>query len=413
MLAHRVSPSEPLRSALHLEENPSPAQSVCARPQRLCLLTTTCIALPAYGHGFRALRTHAHPLECLYPQAESLLKDPQHRGALKLLIRRLEDPFRSRAARAPEPTSAGAALDPGGNGAGLSSAEAPLAPGHAGGCESPPVAPESSALLTHALLHWLHENVWRDPLPYLRDRLELDEQTHGSAAANTLALLRNRTARRWEKVATKVERAWKESGVPSSKGSCCSGSGGGAGAEAVCKGACEVHALLCTWLCHQAGCDRLEQQLLSDQRLRLLSLRALRLGLHVEAAHPLLRLHVSQPPGLTAREHLLSAACQPLLPALHSAVRLYDIQQEAAVRGGGVGADGAGGEEACGGGDGATGEGAVVRVRRVLLCTMRPAVCFRGEGAGGGQGAAGWSYGYRSAGVLVREDVMAWGVRLE
>ncbi len=97
-------------------------------------------------------------------------------------------------------------------------------------------------------------------------------------------------------VATKVDQECMGNGVPTTKGSGLSGNTA-VGVEAVEAAATEVHALLSTWLSRQSGCDSLKQQLLDSSQLRLLSLRALRLGLHVEAAHPLLRLHVSQPPG--------------------------------------------------------------------------------------------------------------------
>ncbi len=48
--------------------------------------------------------------------------------------------------------------------------------------------------------------VWSDSLSYLGQWLALDKRTHGSAAGNTLALLRNRMAlRRWA-VPTRAER---------------------------------------------------------------------------------------------------------------------------------------------------------------------------------------------------------------
>ncbi len=57
-------------------------------------------------------------------------------------------------------------------------------------------------------------------------------------------------------------------------------------------------------------------------------------------------------------------------------------------------------------------EAALVTVRRVLLCIMRPAMCYRDEGSGGDEGAAGGSYRHPCGGVLVQKCMMAWGVEM-
>ncbi len=286
--------------------------------------------------------------------------------------------------------------------------------------------------------------MWSDTQRYLHESLALDERLHGPAACNSLALVRHCTARHWYDAVTHNEADLELAAASGAASGAAAGLGQQTGPDAlpvvwvggegrrgqgsrrlasgptspvtyVWDGAARVHHLLCARLSSRSGGSKvLERQLLRDPQLRLLSLRALRLGLHVEAAHPLLRLHVSQPPGLVIRGR--AGQLHVLRPELHKQVRAYRVRGGSSNRnnttsGNGNGGDGmeSGGHHS---GDGDGGGGVEAKEsQRALLCSLQPGMVYRravGRRVGEKNGAVAGGGILGQEVVAVREEVMAW-----
>ncbi|GLC64776.1 hypothetical protein PLESTF_000206300 [Pleodorina starrii] len=253
------------------------------------------------------------------------------------------------------------------------------------------------AFLGHTLLYWMTTTLWPDPLDQLgcAPFSLLDTvPAAGDAERNLLLLLRSHVARKWLPVVRRAmhmvsEAAGHQQDGPRRLGALLEQRDRpqDAGIKAVLSASVKAVDALAEWFWRY---PYLAHSIKHNPFFSALLLRALQLGLMVQAAHPLLRLYVATPM-VEQRDRMpasLDSVSQDALPRVRLVRKSGYVTQ--------------------------TGGGSFV------LCSVRPGVRFDVQAAAaagvatpaaGGQqhaAAAGPGGGVRPEWVLLKEEVVTW-----